>query len=130
MERTPVTYKTFWTIFINREPSTPSVLCLIRDFAFRRKLASKTAMAFMIASMIFVLGFPTLASAMTGYKVKTKAYVQAQNQQFIPFSEFSPVWYVIHDGSRINLTDEYMVTAVNLTADSGGNFGRESYSYY
>jgi len=119
MELSPVTYRTFWTIFIQRDVTVPSTANMLHDFISRRGLTSKVAMVFMISTMVYLLMFPTLASAMTGYTGNVKAFISDANQTFLPFSEFIPMAFIIHDGARVNLTDEYQVLA-RATPYSGG----------
>ena len=115
MVSSPITYRTYWAIYINKEPSFTSIPRIVVDFAKRRGLPSKIAMTFMILTMVFVLAFPTLASAMTGYNANSGSFVVGYSGSLIPYSEFVPIVYVIHDGNRINLTADY---PVNLTISS------------
>lgn len=109
METTPVTYRTFWTSFMQNHASLRSIFHLMRDFASRRGLRSKLAMAFMIITMVFVMVFPTLASAMTGYTANNEAVIKFGNGTQTPFGNFLQLAAIIHDGGRVNLTAEYMV---------------------
>lgn len=112
MDVSPITYQTFWVIFLHKEPTLFSVIRLTRDFVSYRRLNSIVAMVFMIATIIFALVFPTLASAMTGYTPVNKAFVQNENGNLVPFSDFQVVAYIIHDGSRVNLTNDAYITRV------------------
>lgn len=105
----PVTYQTFWTVFMQDGPSLWSTLHTFRDFAWRRGLRSKPTMVFMILTMIFVLAFPTLASAMTGYSANNEAVVKTDDVKQVLFSEFKDLQYVIHDGDRVNLSINYPI---------------------
>lgn len=109
METAPVTYRTFWTSFMQSEASLGSIVRLIRDFASRRGLRSKVAMAFMVITMVFVMVFPTLASAMTGYTANNEAVIKFGNGTQTSFENFRQIVAIIHDGGRVNLTAEYMV---------------------
>lgn len=109
MDSTPVTYETFWAIFMRKEASLMSTFCMARDFAVRRSLRSRTAMIFMVLCMAFILVFPTLAGAMTGYSSKTSSFVADTNGDLSPFAQFTPVLYIIHDGWRIGLSGDYPV---------------------
>lgn len=91
------------------EASMPSIIRLVRDFASRRGLRSKVAMTFMIITMVFVMVFPTLAGAMTGYTANNEAVIKFGNGTQTPFGKFRQVVAIIHDGDRVNLTTEYMV---------------------
>ena len=67
-------------------------------------------MAFMTATMLFILAFPTLVSAMSGYDSNVASRIEDGEDNLIPFNKYSRALYVVHDGSRINLTDNYLVT--------------------
>ncbi|KAI0165384.1 hypothetical protein GGR52DRAFT_106320 [Hypoxylon sp. FL1284] len=110
MDRSPVTYRTFWVVFLHREPTLSSILHLLRDFVSLRRLSSILAMVFMIATMIFALAFPTLVSAMSGYSSVTKAFVRVDGERLVPFSDFKILAYAIHDGFRANMTADAYVT--------------------
>jgi hypothetical protein len=70
-------------------------------------------MVFMISSMAFILAFPSLASAMTGYDSKVSAYVNTTDSNYVPFEYFEFAVYVIHDGERIALTNESIVSVMH-----------------
>lgn len=92
---------------------------VIRDFIARRRLKSMTAMIFMAVTMLFVLVWPTVASAMTGYDSNNVAFVKIKDGSLIPFASFIPLLYIIHDGSRIDgLTDEYLVPCCSESSKS------------
>ena len=97
--------------------SVLGVMGVVRDFVARRRLQSITAMVFMVVTMFFVLAWPTVASAMTGYDSNNVAFIKIRDGSLIRFSSFEPLLYIIHDGSRIDgLTDEYLVPC--CTAES------------
>lgn len=110
MEVQAVTYQAFRTIFLQSEVSIPSTYGIIRSFIWQRPLQSTIAMIFIIMTMIFILVFPTLASAMTGYDSNVDAYLPDYNGSYILFANFTKVVYVIHDGWRLNQTGEYWIT--------------------
>ncbi|ROW17867.1 hypothetical protein VPNG_00864 [Cytospora leucostoma] len=109
MEHAPITYRTFWTTYMQHEASFRPIIRAIRDFTSRRGLRSKTAMIFMIATMVFIMAFPTLASAMTGYTANNNAVIKFIDGTQAPFTEFQKFEHIIHDGNRINLTSDYKV---------------------
>ena len=104
-----ITYDTFWTVFITKETSLFSVVAMALDFSKRAALKSKTAMVFIIASLGFIVAFPTLASSMTGYASNTAAFFEDSRQNRILFDSYGRVLFVIHDGWRLNLTADYQV---------------------
>lgn len=67
-------------------------------------------MVIMVLVTIFILCFPTLGSAMTGYVANNDAYVQGSDGMLIPFDGFEVVGYVIHDGWRIAMEGNTTLT--------------------
>ncbi|KAF2121945.1 hypothetical protein BDV96DRAFT_562683 [Lophiotrema nucula] len=109
METSPVTFKTFRTMFLQEGPSVYSLYTTIRDFCVRLRLRSKTAMVFIITTMIFILAFPTMTSAMTAYSGNVQAFIPDDANNLVQFKGFERVLYIIHDGVRINQTDDFIV---------------------
>lgn len=111
MATDPITYQTFWTIFMQDGPSLRSVVRTLRDFTWFRGLRSKPIMSFMILTMMFVLAFPTLASAMTGYSANNQAWVKTDDVRQVLFSQFKRARYVINDGNRVGLSAKYAIVS-------------------
>ncbi|KAI0182319.1 hypothetical protein EV127DRAFT_355165 [Xylaria flabelliformis] len=109
METKPMTYNAFTTLFMESGPSLTSIYQLLRDFVVYRRLRSKASTAWVILSMLFVLVWPTLVAAMSGYTPKSGPYVKDVSESFVPYNEFRLLSYIIHDGERINLTSDYHV---------------------
>ncbi|KAK7422060.1 hypothetical protein QQX98_001802 [Neonectria punicea] len=121
----PATYTTFFIVFLQKEASLTSIYLVTRDFIFiRGGLSSRIATYFMVATMAFVLATPTFASSMTGYTTADKAYVTLNDDNMFQFSEAKPVAYVIHDGSRIGLDNNY---AVPFAENSGSRIDKDTY---
>ena len=116
MAVSPVSYATYSTVFFRIGPNAASIFTLLRDFIFYRALDSKFAMVWMILSASFVAAFPTWVSAMSGYSGNSGAFIKDVNGNFVSFSEFEYIEYVVHDGDRIGLNKDYYVT---------GNFSTE-----
>ncbi|KAI1770824.1 hypothetical protein F4818DRAFT_222256 [Hypoxylon cercidicola] len=132
MNTAPVTYSAFSIIYLQDEPSTVSMFRLIRVFLSGRGFNSRVVMLFMIGSMLFLLLWPTFASAMAGYTTINKAFVQDFNNNFVPFSEFRPIAYMIHDGWRVDLGGDYAVPLFNPGASAGVDstmYRRDTYVY-
>ncbi|OHF02726.1 hypothetical protein CORC01_01827 [Colletotrichum orchidophilum] len=110
MQVKPVTYDFFCTIFLQDQPGFRSTWQMIRDFARSRGLRSRFMMVIMVLVTIFILCFPTLGSAMTGYVANNDAYVQNYQGALIPFNDFKVVGFVIHDGWRIGMEGDTMLT--------------------
>lgn len=55
---------------------------------------------------MYILGFPTMVSVMTGYQAKFNAYVERPDNQFLmKVDELKIPSFVIRDGSRIGMQD-------------------------
>ena len=105
METGPVTYNTFWAIFIESAPGFFATVQFLRDTITGRSLLAKPAVFFMLWSMIFILAFPTMMSAMTAYDLTNRAYFrdEAGDNLMIPLEHFELLAYMVHDGKRAGL---------------------------
>ncbi|KAF2794860.1 hypothetical protein K505DRAFT_360697 [Melanomma pulvis-pyrius CBS 109.77] len=59
--------------------------------------------------MTYILAFPTLVGAMTGYSANVRSFVPDRNNNLIQFNSFKRILYVIHGGWRISTTTNYLV---------------------
>jgi len=109
VQKGPVTFATFWLAFMDTQPSLQSTILLIRDFVTKPSRQSTLSVIFLPLAMFFVIAFPTLASAMTGYSARTEAFVTDAQQNLVPLSSFILAGYTIHDGSEIGLANDYVV---------------------
>ena len=66
MERSPVSFKTFESITL-QDSSVWALANLIKDYSTNSGVRAKLSVSWMILALSYVLGFPTLMSAMTGY---------------------------------------------------------------
>lgn len=115
MEVAPISYQTFWIIFIQNDPSLLSTVSLTREFVSKRGLHSRIAMTFIVSTMILIVAFPTLASAMSGYTGEVEAFIREYDQTLTQWSKFRPVAYVIHDVDRISWTRDLVVSYESST---------------
>jgi hypothetical protein len=113
MEDRPVSYQLFREIFIARDASVSSIYRTIKSFIWQRRLRSNVAMVFMTATMVFILAFPTLTSAMSGYDSNVASRVQDGENNLVPFSNYSRVLYVVHDGWRIGQDGNYWIEEIS-----------------
>jgi hypothetical protein len=72
----------------------------------------------MACSSAYLIAFPIVVGAMTGYSTNIAAFAPDHNNALIPFTDFVPVVYVINDGSRLNLNDRYLVSGDWQSSDS------------
>ncbi|KAJ2990117.1 hypothetical protein NUW58_g3113 [Xylaria curta] len=111
----PLSFTAFHTIFLDSEPSIFSAWNVTKSFISQKRLASKVVSAFIIFTMFFILAWPTLASAATGYVPITRAVVREQleggktDPNLIAFSGFQHVAYIIHDFWRINTLNTSLI---------------------
>ncbi|KAI1467583.1 uncharacterized protein F4812DRAFT_401698 [Daldinia caldariorum] len=117
MEFAPVTFTVFSFVFLQDEPSFFSTIGMIRAFIFNRGLKSKISMVFIILTMLFIMAWPTIAGAMTGYTITNDAFVPDISNNYISLLSFLPVTYIIYDGERVNLTNNIYV---NSYSDGSG----------
>ncbi|KAI0490883.1 hypothetical protein F4859DRAFT_508675 [Xylaria cf. heliscus] len=109
METKPTTYAVFLVLFLQEGPSFLSIGRLLRDFVRHGGFRSKLSTIWILLSMIFVLAWPTLIAAMSGYTPETDAYVQDMDGNLVKFTEFQLLSYIIHDGWRVGLEGDYPV---------------------
>ncbi|GAW22628.1 hypothetical protein ANO14919_121700 [Xylariales sp. No.14919] len=110
----PLSFAAFRTIFLESEPSIFSTWTIAKSFIFQKRVASKFTSGFIIFDMVFILAWPTLISAATGYVPITWPVIREQgseeNPNLIAFSRFRPIAYIIHDFWRINGLNTSLIT--------------------
>lgn len=113
-----MSFSTYRTVFLQNESLVLAIPRLLRDFTCGRGLRSRAAMVFMVATMVLILAFPSFASAMTGYSGTVKSYVRnatspnldsLDDTDYMAFSSFQRILYVIHDSWRIGLDGDFVV---------------------
>jgi hypothetical protein len=114
MAVSPITFGTYKTVFIQPNPSLRSTLGLIHEFTTYRALRSKLVMTWIGLSAIFIVAFPTITSAMTAYTANVEAFVHDRSSSMIPFSAFRSVIYIVHDGERVHIGNERVITISNV----------------
>ncbi|KAI1110409.1 hypothetical protein F5Y14DRAFT_455045 [Nemania sp. NC0429] len=102
----PLSFTSFHAFFLESEPSIFSLWSVAKSFITQKRLASKLTSAFIIFGMSFILAWPTLTSAATGYTPITKPVIRDRSSELTPnlisFWKFRPVAYIIHDFWRID----------------------------
>ena len=71
------------------------------------------AMLCMLISTLYVLAFPTLMAAMTGYITTYEAYIEDNEHNLIEMRKIAGVRYIIHDSARIGNYSNPLVVTVN-----------------
>ncbi|KAK5937627.1 hypothetical protein PMZ80_010247 [Knufia obscura] len=110
MESSLVSVETFKAMTLQND-TFYGVLKMMRYFQQNGGKRAKVAMFWTILSALFVLLMPTWLSAMTGYVAAIEGFVQDSSDNLVPFEEFRPVIYTIHDGDRLGegYTKDYRV---------------------
>jgi hypothetical protein len=67
------------------------------------------AVVSMFLSTLYVLSFPTLLAAMTGYIAKSEPYVEDLDKNLIAWDKVDQVGYVINDAARIGFDKPLVV---------------------
>lgn len=133
MERSSVTLDTFEAIALRGSISTTSIFVLVRENFTNTTTRAKVSIAWIIIASTYVLSFQTLMSAMTGYSSKFpfQSWTEGSSRDAIgnissgksdpyislgsdetqfSWSSFYPVSFIIHDGDRLGLTKDYVLT--------------------
>ena len=115
--RTGYKLQFYRTVYLEGEPTIRSVCTTISTVFSPRRLRSKTAMAFITFSMIFLLAMPSLLSAMSGYDTNTAAFIQdpssatSGHEIWVEFRTYSVVEFIVHDGWRVGIERDHLVDA-------------------
>ncbi|ORX95869.1 hypothetical protein BCR34DRAFT_187194 [Clohesyomyces aquaticus] len=68
------------------------------------------ALLSMLLSTLFVLSFPTLIAAMTGYITASEAYIEDYSKNLIEVGKFEPITFIVEDAHRIGYSNPLVVT--------------------
>lgn len=104
MENTPVSYGVYKTVFLDNPNSLGGVSGLMREFAVLRRLPSMIGMIWIISSAVYLIVFPTFASAMSGYSSNNHAFILDPSGNYMDYDNLFLIDYIIHNSSRLNLT--------------------------
>ncbi|EXJ55471.1 hypothetical protein A1O7_08398 [Cladophialophora yegresii CBS 114405] len=131
MESSPVSYGTFEAVTLQSGSLTANFK-LARDLLKNKTAQARAAVVWMITSACFVLAFPTILSAMTGYSVNIGSFVQVDDGNLVQYSNFTLIRYIVHDAHRIDQTlgKDYKVTTGRTPYGDISQLGESSYSDY
>jgi hypothetical protein len=105
MEESPISYGTYKTLFLRDSISLTGLVDLIREFSTHRPLSSSLAMTWIILSAVFVILFPTLVSAMSGYSANGHAFIRDADDNYMDYEKLFLIDYVVHNATRLNMTN-------------------------
>lgn len=114
MEMHLTSYKLYAAVAF--ETTTMSTLGVLgKEFLAFRELSWKRlfrwlAILSMLLSTFYVLAFPTLMAAMTGYITTYEPYIENYERNLIEWSKIRAVRYIIHDADRLGLDAPLVVT--------------------
>ncbi|EON62894.1 hypothetical protein W97_02119 [Coniosporium apollinis CBS 100218] len=110
MESRPTPYQVFAAIaFDTVSISTIHILGKECVAPWQRTRRCTLTVVGLILASSYILAFPTLISALTGYDATYRPYVNVTDGSMIPFSSFETVDWVVWDGSRIGLADGALI---------------------
>ena len=100
MESTTVSYQTFEAVaFVS--PTLAKTGNLAAEMLMNRTLQARMTMFLLFLSSAFVLAFPTLTSAMSGYSNNMIARFQTLDGQTVSWSDVHVVQFTIDNGTRL-----------------------------
>lgn len=105
MEKHPTSYKMYMALAF-RTTSVPTLGVLGKEFlAFGERSWNRLfrwlGVLCMLLGTVYVLAFPTLMGAMTGYITTFKPYIEDINGNLVAWNETAKVIYVINDAERL-----------------------------
>ena len=104
MEVSPISFGTYKTLFLRDGISFTGLIHLLREFSTHRPLSSSLAMIWIALSALFVILFPTLVSAMSGYSANGHAFILDSSGNYMDYEKLFLIDYVVHNVSRLNMT--------------------------
>ena len=75
----------------------------VSSFLSIRNWRHQLRILWIILSTLFIVAFPTLVGAMTGYAPVTDPFLKGQDGQLIPFTSYRQVRYIVWDADRVGL---------------------------
>ncbi|KAF2452090.1 hypothetical protein P171DRAFT_459867 [Karstenula rhodostoma CBS 690.94] len=85
------------------------------------------AMLCMLIATFYVLAFPTLMAAMTGYITTYEPYVMDEGRNLVPWKEVRRIEYIVHNSSRVG---DYRDNLVSVAGDDELAKAVANYSRY
>jgi hypothetical protein len=121
LETRPVSYRLFSAL--SMDSGTLHSLWVVLTESRRYKISSLIRLVSIAYSIAYVLSFPTLMGAMTGYTTKWTPYVAQDDGSMVKLASYDRVKYIIVDGSRIGLENDTIVLAAeDLFGDSPARY--------
>lgn len=84
----------------------------IRNFFSIKGWRHQLRVLWIILSTLFIVAFPTLVGAMTGYAPVTDPFVEGKDGQLVPLTSYRQVRYIVHDADRVGLNKPLLLANV------------------
>ena len=120
MEKRAVSYPTFAVLSL-RDPSLETMLVMAKEWSFYKGLRGKLSVLWIIFASAYVVAFPTLLSAATGYSTRYQPYV-SESGGLVPLQNFTQTHnttFIVEDWRRIGFNSNIV----------GGIVDENSYLY-
>ncbi|KAJ9642497.1 hypothetical protein H2199_004878 [Coniosporium tulheliwenetii] len=110
MESRPTPYQVFAAIaFDTVSMNTIHILGKECVAPWQRTRRRRLTIVGLIFASSYILAFPTLISALTGYDATYRPYVNVTDGSMVPLSSFEDADWVVWDGSRVGLADGALI---------------------
>ena len=111
MEHQAIPIRTFEAITL-QDSTLLAFYKQLRNFFSIRSWRHRLRILWVILSTLFIVAFPTLVNAMTGYAPVTDAFVRGGDGQLVPLMNYRNVIYIIHDADRVDLKSPLILTDI------------------
>lgn len=111
MEHQAIPIRTFEAITL-QDSTLLAFYKQLRNFFSIRSWRHQLRILWIILSTLFVVAFPTLVSAMTGYAPVTEAFLKDRDGQLVPLMSYRSVIYIVHDADRVDLKSPLILTNI------------------
>ncbi|EXJ59849.1 hypothetical protein A1O7_03996 [Cladophialophora yegresii CBS 114405] len=118
MLKAPVSYNTFESLaFV--PPTLVRTVRLAGDLLTNRGWRARLIMVWIISSSLFVLGFSSLVTAMSGYSSNINAVMPNLENESVLWSNFQVVQFAVNDAQRIGHPGPLFVTTGDICVQDG-----------
>lgn len=84
----------------------------IRNFLSIKGWQHNLRLLWIILSTLFIVSFPILAGAMTGYAPVTNPFLQGKDGELNPLASYEQALYIVHDADRVGLESPFILSVI------------------
>jgi hypothetical protein len=129
MLKAPVSYNTFESLaFV--PPTLVRTVRLAGDLLTNRGWRARLIMVWIALSSLFVLGFSSLITAMSGYSSNINAVMPNHDNDSVLWSNFHIVQFAINDAERIGYSGPLFITTGDICVQEGFRDDDDDGGYY